>query len=385
MSMSRLLIPSFCVALAATAPTAGAQQSTASALSPDRDLARAQRLVSSGEGARGRALVDSVVDATPPDSPRFPEALFTRATLAATAAAAERDYRRIFIEYPLSARAPEAIMRLAQLEIARGDRVQAATHLERLTREHPGSPAIPRANYWLARVRFEQGNTAGGCEALTSARSGVSSADVELRNQIEYYATRCLDVRTATAPARPPAAAGAGRRPAADTVATRSPQHAPPSASQTAPPGRVAASDTAATAARPAASGSASAATAAGGASAAAGATTAIGAGATSGMSATSGATSTATAAGASRAASAPAGRREVSYSVQVAAYSDQASAERLVTKLLGRGYVARVDGDAAPFRVRIGRFGTWAAAAGTARKLKEQSIDGFVVETQPQ
>jgi cell division septation protein DedD len=371
MSMSRLLIPSFCVALAATAPTAGAQQSTASALSSDRDLARAQRLVSSGEGARGRALVDSVVDATPPDSPRFPEALFTRATLAATAAAAERDYRRIFIEYPLSARAPEAIMRLAQLEIARGDRVQAATHLERLTREHPGSPAIPRANYWLARVRFEQGNTAGGCEALTSARSGVSSADVELRNQIEYYATRCLDVRTATAPARPPAAAGAGRRPAADTAATRAPQSAPPSASAN----RVATSDTAA---HPAARGSAAAAGAT--------ATTATtGAGATTGMSGTGGATSTATAAGASRAASAPAGRREVSYSVQVAAYSDQASAERLVTKLLGRGYVARVDGDAAPFRVRIGRFGTWAAAAGTARKLKEQSIDGFVVETQPQ
>jgi cell division septation protein DedD len=352
MSMSRPFIPSLCaalcVALATAAPAARAQQSTASALSSDRELARAQRLVSSGEGIRGRALVDSVIEVTPPDSPRFPEALFTRATLAATAAAAERDYRRIFIEYPLSLRAPEAIMRLAQLEIARGDRAQAAEHLERLTREHPGSPAIPRANYWLARVRFEQGNTAGGCEALSSARSGVSSTDVELRNQIEYYASRCLDVRTAAAPAapaRPPGPGGAGRRPVADTVPTRT--------SQSAPPSRAAAADTAT---RSAPRGSAPTATSAAGAPATTGAV----------------------------AASTPAGSEEVSYSVQVAAYSDQASAERLVTKLLDRGYVARVDGDAAPFRVRIGRFETWAAAAGTARKLKAQRIDGFVVETQP-
>ena len=168
------------------APTIARAQSAAPAPSADSALARAQRLVGAGQGAEGRQVIDSLLGVTPPDSPRYAEVLFARASLSATAAQAERDYRRIFVEFPVSRRAPEALMRLAQLEMARGDRALARGHLERLTREHAGSPMVPRAHYWLARVRFDQGEVARGCEALAAARAAAAPRDVELRNQVDF-------------------------------------------------------------------------------------------------------------------------------------------------------------------------------------------------------
>ena len=119
-------------------------------------FARAQRLVAEGQGAAGRAIVDSVIRATPEGSDVFAEALYWRASLAATAAQAERDYRTLTVEYSMSPRAPDALMRLGQLELARGDRAEALRHLERLVLEHPTSPARARASYWMARVYFDE-------------------------------------------------------------------------------------------------------------------------------------------------------------------------------------------------------------------------------------
>jgi len=322
--MSRLLISSLCAALLAASPAALGAQQGASTPVADPTLARAQRLVSGGEGAAGRALVDSVIAATPAESPRYAEALFVRASLAATAAQAERDYRRIFIEYPLSPRAPEALMRLAQLEIARGDRARAVQHLERLTREHPGSPAIPRANYWLARARFEGGDVPRACEALGAARSTVPASDVELRNQVEYYARRCVGVGVGVG------VAGSAGVPTESDDESSEGRGAPPAGSI--PPS----SDAAGTDPSPV------------------------------GADSREGAASAAT------------------FSVQVAAYGDRASAERLAAKLAGRGHAARVAGSGPPYRVRVGRYRTRAEAALAARRLQAQRVSGIVVESEP-
>lgn len=80
-------------------------------------------------------------------------------------------------------------------------------------------------------------------------------------------------------------------------------------------------------------------------------------------------------------AATAPA----VTYSVQVGAFPQRASAERLVRQLRDRGLDARVDGDTAPFRVRIGRYGTREMAAQRLAELRRQGMDGFVAEVQGQ
>lgn len=71
-------------------------------------------------------------------------------------------------------------------------------------------------------------------------------------------------------------------------------------------------------------------------------------------------------------------------FTVQVAAYNERGSADDLASKLTGRGYPARVWGSAAPFRVRIGRYDTRAAAEAEATTLKSKQIMGFVVEAEP-
>ena len=53
---------------------------------PDPVFARAQALVSDGNGAAGRALIDSVIATTPTGAPLYPQALFWRASLASNAA-----------------------------------------------------------------------------------------------------------------------------------------------------------------------------------------------------------------------------------------------------------------------------------------------------------
>src|SRR3954468_12605489 len=157
----------------------------------DSVFARAQALVSDGNGTAGRALVDSVLKATPVSAPVYPQALFWRASLASNAADAESDYKHIVVDYPLAPQAEDALLRLAQLELARGDRDGALSHLQRIPRDYPRSKSLPRANYWIARVLFEKNDIAGACVANANALSGASADEIELRNQIQYQGQRC--------------------------------------------------------------------------------------------------------------------------------------------------------------------------------------------------
>ena len=90
--------------------TAHSQDSSASASSASVDtvLQRAESMVDAGRAAAGRALVDSVLTAAAPGTEAYAEALYARASLAATAGDAERDYLRLTVEYSLSPRAPDA-------------------------------------------------------------------------------------------------------------------------------------------------------------------------------------------------------------------------------------------------------------------------------------
>ena len=162
-------------------------------------FARARQLVENGNGAAGRLLVDSVIAATSPDSAEYSEALYWRATLAASTADAERDYRRIVVEYGFSSRAGDALIQLAQLELARGDRDAAETHLRRFLIEQPTHGQRGRAGYLLARLSFDRNDVVRGCAALARTRGDVSPDSVELRNQVDYLAPRCDGVDTSGA------------------------------------------------------------------------------------------------------------------------------------------------------------------------------------------
>jgi hypothetical protein len=156
----------------------------------------AQRLVVEGRGGEGRAIIARELEAAPEGSPRYVEALYWRAALASTAADAERDYKRIIIEFSASRRSESALVGLAQLELARGDRAQAMQHLERVVREHPAGPSRARASFWMARVHFDEGNFPRACARLEDSRRHTPTEAVEMRNQLEYYAQRCEGVDT---------------------------------------------------------------------------------------------------------------------------------------------------------------------------------------------
>jgi ATP/maltotriose-dependent transcriptional regulator MalT len=155
---------------------------------------RARQLVVNGNGAAGRLLVDSVIAATNPDTPIYGDALYWRAALAATSADAELDYKRVVVEFPLSERAGDALFQLAQLEVARGDRGAATTHLDRFLLENPASDDRGRAGLMLVRLAFDQNEPQHACAALRRALQDVPATEVELHNQLDYFSPRCVNV-----------------------------------------------------------------------------------------------------------------------------------------------------------------------------------------------
>jgi hypothetical protein len=154
--------------LIAAVSTPGAAQDV------DSSLARIERLVTAGDRAAARPLVDSVFALMTPDSPRIADLLYWRAASASSAAEAERDYLRISIEHSLSPRAEDALLALAQLEFARGDRTAARRRFDRLLREYPSGRHVARASLWSGRLAIEE-----------------RDPDVELRNQFDYFLGQC--------------------------------------------------------------------------------------------------------------------------------------------------------------------------------------------------
>jgi len=364
-------VPLFCAATLAAAQ--------APPRPTDPVFVRAQTLVSDGNGVAGRALIDSVIAATQPTARLYPEALFWRATLAANAADAESDYKHIVVDYPLAPQAEDALLRLAQLELARGDRDGALGHLKRIPRDYPRSKSLARASYWMARVLFEKNDIPNACAANANALAEADASQVELRNQIQYQGQRCpaavvsvntpmtdasannpgTPVTASTTPksaspntpgmtpmATTPVVAAEKEKPRAVDTATP-PVATPSTVSRTAVPTQRPKPPTEANDSKPSIVDPAKAPKAA-----AEKAVTKV----------------------------SPTPSRGNGYSVQVAAYTRRAEADKLTSTLRKRGYATRVDGSVAPFRVRIGRYATEKEAEDALRKIKANHMDGFVV-----
>ena len=178
-------------------------QSVARSAGNDSLFRRARRLVSEGNGVAGRALVDSLLRSESEGGKGYGDALYWHGALAETAADAERDYRRVIVEYPFSTYADDALLAIAELEQARGDREGALLHLQRFVKEHPASAARGTAAFAAARLAFEQRDARTGCAMLAEARASVPNTDVELRNQIDYFTPRCPATGTIAAATTP--------------------------------------------------------------------------------------------------------------------------------------------------------------------------------------
>jgi len=95
------------------------------------------------------------VSATPLASFDLAEALYWRAVLAERISEAERDWKRLVIEAPLSLRTPDALLRLGELDMLRGHPSDARPYFERVVREFPDSTRIARGTIWLVRSYFD--------------------------------------------------------------------------------------------------------------------------------------------------------------------------------------------------------------------------------------
>jgi hypothetical protein len=192
------------VALAAT-PRLGQSQVS------DSVLTLLERLVVAGDRSSARVLADSLVAALPENAPQLAEVYYWRAAAATSAADAERDYLRITVEHSYSRRAPDALLALAQLEFARGNRGAARRRFDLLLRDYPKGKHVARASLWSGRLALEEQDYTAGCATLNSARPLVGAEDVELRTQFDYYIAQC---------SRIPAPAPADTVPAPDSTKT---------------------------------------------------------------------------------------------------------------------------------------------------------------------
>lgn len=71
-------------------------------------------------------------------------------------------------------------------------------------------------------------------------------------------------------------------------------------------------------------------------------------------------------------------------FSVQVAAYNARQDARSLAARLKQRGFDARVVGEKAPYRVRVGRYATRADANAALARVRASRLTGMVVEAEP-
>lgn len=234
-------------------------------------IQRAQRLVNDGNGMEGRALMDSLLNATEPRSPDEAEVLYWRAALAESWDQAQRDYLRVMLEHERSPFAATAMLRLAQGELMRGDRDAALRYLDRLIAEAPD--ALERADAAILRDRI-------------------------------------LAVAAAATPIPVP--------PTAPTSAPSTPPVAPPTSTPTSVPPTAPATTAPVT----------------------------------------------------------PAPSSSTVWSVQIAAFPLAEEAATFAATMREKGYDTRVDGIAAPFRVRFGRYATRAAATAAmdAYRTKERA-----------
>jgi len=415
MKMRSSVVLGMIVAAAAWSGVANAQ----AAAVDSTPYIQARDMVSNGEVEKGHRLVDSLLKAAAPGSPAYAEGLYWRAAISQSARDAERDYRQVVVDYPLSPRVPDALLRLGQLEAARGDRDAALQHFRRIVLEYPDSPRRAEASYWVANTYLSHNDLQRGCTANADALARVASTNVELKNRIDYQQLRCRNVQLAkgavpavpaaapvqSAPVQSAPAPAVTSAPAKTTSNTRevpvtesrsatdtpvvaakpestataptvtpeaTPAAAPAIAPEVAP--AVARSDDSASA--PAESVATKTTTRTTSATHTKVVKTSKAANAVKATSAAESKTITST----PRSATAPTSSSR-GFAVQVAAYKSRVQADSLAAKLRARGYPSHVDGDTTPYRVRIGHYHTRADAVAELKRLKAKKIDGFVTE----
>lgn len=180
----------------------------------------AVRLAGEGRSDEARRLVNAELAKARVGDPAYIEALYWRARIAVSGDSAERDLRRIAIEFPASRWADDALLQLAQLALAAGNPLSAFALAGRLRGDYPESDLRPQAALWAGRAAFDLGDARGACALLDSARA-EGAADVEFTNRVAYYRARCSALPVTPPPTAAPTQAQPAPAAPADTARPR--------------------------------------------------------------------------------------------------------------------------------------------------------------------
>lgn len=136
------------------------------------------------------------------------EFLAVRAARSTSATSAERDYERIARTHAGSRQHENALLRLAQFQLARGAHQAALQTLEVLGRDYSAGRTSVERRLWTAKAQLASGDTSTACASangLAAAMTSAIPADyVSMTRDCAAFAARADSARTAAA--RPPAA-----------------------------------------------------------------------------------------------------------------------------------------------------------------------------------
>lgn len=178
----------------------------ATRLTAQSDTVRAAALrIAQTRPDSARAMMRRLVARLSPQDSLYPGALFTAGRVAADATTAATSLQRVVVEYGRSVWADSALVLLTQLYFAQGDPAATVQAAERLRLDYPDSPLKSRADFWGARAYFDLKDDIHGCGLIREALDGAG-ADVEFKNQVAFYASRCSPIGSSspTPPAPPP-------------------------------------------------------------------------------------------------------------------------------------------------------------------------------------
>jgi tetratricopeptide (TPR) repeat protein len=169
-------------------------------------LERAERALQEGRTAEARELLTRWRTETADSAAGAEEARgwYLSGRLALDAAEAELYYLRVLLDASDSRYADDALLRLAQYQLALGNAERAESYLRQLRRDYPTSELGAEALLWLSHAKKQAGDFAAACDAANQGLNELTPGAANLRAELVEALQRCRE------PVRPPAATAAG-------------------------------------------------------------------------------------------------------------------------------------------------------------------------------
>lgn len=124
------------------------------------------------------------------------ETLYWRGAMATSPEDGERDLQTLITKFPQSTRVNDALLRLAQFQMARGERPAALKNLGLLGQRATTGPLRTQAVLWTARLSMDAGDTTAACHAVAT-QAGLDTTDVAAIRQVRDISERCSSLASA--------------------------------------------------------------------------------------------------------------------------------------------------------------------------------------------